>query len=946
MLQLSNPSRARRPILHLLALLAWVVVALAPMPARAVELTGQLRGQVTDADGLAIPGVSIDLSSPAMQGHKTTQTDSNGRYFFAALPPGKYTAKATMEGLKPAIGTARVVAGFTEELNLTMVPATATEEITVVEEKPTVDVTSTRTGVVMTKEMLRDIPNPGRDYQAATAYAPGVVDNGTGNPNIRGGLSFGNQYYIDGINTTDPVTNTFSTNMNYDAIEEVQVITGGMDAEYGRALGGAVNVVTRSGGNQFEGDVQLLYQSTRPQIYKPLPDEVDAEGNPLVSDNRDYSFAANLGGPIQKDKLWFFTGVQLDYNVYTPYVSSDVGRPSEYPMQSRLWKSAYLFGKVTWRPSANQRLWIHAQADPTTIDNVDAGPYVLPNADTYWTQGGWIASIGDEWTPNAKTIVETQLFQEQEYLNFEPMAWKDCVSVSSSDLCDKSFLDSQKWNPAGLDHFWQGWGATDFSYGPYSYKYLSRRPRSSLTFSVTRFVDFLGAHQFKAGVQGDIISSKESMPGAEKGIAYYTNSGDSADLANYTPQYLYKYEEPYSVQLQGKLASWYVQDVWHPVPRLTLRPGVRFDWSKFINNDGQTVFNKMGVGPRFGAAYDLTGDGRTSVHAYYGRFYDSGFLDLASTLSRTATSAYYGWSEQTGTWSTSPAQVFSGSTLAAEDLIMPWSDKYDVGVSRDLGDGWGLSTDFTYESTHNLWEDDEVNLIWDSTGTNVVGSRDGTGAFEYRLRTPDEAFIRYTSLEVSLNRQFDEHWGMLSSYTWSHAYGRARDDLNQGMASAAFDIPELQKYEVGLMPYDVPHQVKVAGSYRNAEAIEVSDKTALGFLLGWNFRMSSGTPYEPAWEHPSYGYVYRHAIDGSYRLPAYSQTDVKVGLTLAEGKSTWDLTAEVFNLFNTRTVTSVQTAAYGADGTPTTDSDGNLVFGQVLSRQNPRYLQLGLRGEF
>jgi len=240
--------------------------------------------------------------------------------------------------------------------------------------------------------------------------AAGVSDNGTGNPNMRGGLSYGNQYYVDGVNTTDPITNTFSMNMNFDAIEEIEVITGGMDAEYGRSLGGAVNIVTRSGSNEFHSDLQLLFDSHKTKIYKPLPEEEDI----VLPEEFSLSTALNLGGPIVQDRLWFFTSVQYNISQSTPIVPEDVSRPE--PLQSEDWRSTYLFGKLTWRPSASHRIWVQAQLDPTNIENADRSIYTLPSAEIRWKQGGWLASLGHVWTPTDATIVESQLYAQSSYL--------------------------------------------------------------------------------------------------------------------------------------------------------------------------------------------------------------------------------------------------------------------------------------------------------------------------------------------------------------------------------------------------------------------------------------------------------------------------------------------------------------------------------------------------
>jgi len=922
-------------------------------PASAADLTGQLRGTVVDADGIGIPGVVVNITSDKLQGARSIDTDMDGNFRALALPPGDYDVHIDKAGFQSKIATIKVYAGRTSQVELTMQLAQAGEEITIVAEKPTVDVTTTRTGIVLTKEMLRDIPNAGRDYQSAATFAPGVVDNGSGNANMRGGTFTSNQYYVDGVNTTDPLTGTFSNNMNFDAIEEFQVLTGGMDAEYGKALGGAVNVVTRSGGNDFEGDIQLLYSGKATRLYKPLPEE----GNNSNISYSDATAAANVGGPILKDKLWFFAGTQLNRSVYENTVPAEVGR--DEPMAPRYWNSEYVFGKLTWSPTNNQRLWAQVQADPTSIENSTQDPYTLPSGEEWWKQGGWIGSLGHIWTPDASTILETQLATETSYIVTQPIQELWCTRNQWTD-CDPASNYGYP-NP--------GWYSNGgFSYGPEPYGSTSYRHRYTLDSSLTRLFTALGEHQAKTGINLELLQSASAFPGVgpettdeqgdspdTSGLAYYEPTGDPNDVKSYVPSQLTVYNSQYDSTISAALFAWYLQDVWHPWQRLTLRPGVRLDYGSmyirpfFDPGFGDSkVLSTLNIAPRMGVAYDLTGDGRTSAHAYYGRFYDPGYLAIPDILTDTDTgSTNYNWDAGHQSWTESGTSS-AGYSLAHGDLRTPHSDELDAGLSRDVGDGWGLDLNFAYKTTRNRWEDDEVNLIWNADGTQVVGGRNGTSSAVYRLRTPNEIFNNFTSVELQANRQFDEHWGMVASYTWSKSYGFLQENTT-ALNSGSFDNYTQNKVDVGLQPYDIPHNLKMAGSYRNAEAIPLGDSTSLGFLGGWNFNASSGAPYRKDYYNQYYQGWYNHKdpIDGTYRLPAYVQLDLKAGLTFQAGRSTWDITAECFNVFNDRTVTSVDTRYGNQDGTGVvTDSNGDPYWGRPQSRQAPRYFQFGLRGEF
>lgn len=903
-------------------------------PALAVELNGIIKGEVTDPDDIGVPNAAVELVSDALLGEHSQLTDGEGNFRFVALPPGEYVVRVTPVGqaLQPwESGVIEVRPGSTLQVSPVLAVKGTDEEITVFGDAPVVDVENASTGVTLDARFLKDVPN-GRDYQSAIAVTPGVV--GGGNVNAQGGFESSNQYYVDGVNATDPLTNTFSMNMNYDAIEAIQVVTGGMDAEYGRALGAAVNMVTKSGGNDFEGTAILQYRAPSFTIAPEL------DGDSTDEDLQE-SLVLNLGGPIVRDRVWFYTSVQADRLIRTTSIDPEaIGRDMDkFPMAPRDWRSLYLFGKVTAQPSSAHRISVHVQADPTWIDNVEQDAYVLPSAETVQNQGGWLGSVEHVFTPNPDLQVKTQLYYQANFLDYYSILWKKCEERDPDTGACTQYDTSDYTNGPDVTNGWFAEDADGFSYGEYPYASFNRRHRMSLNSKATWWVRALGEHAFSTGVQLERLRSAYVYPGIDDpGLVYYAHDGDPTNLEGYTPSTVYRYDNDWDVTYTGGLYSWYLQDVYKPVPRLTIRPGVRVDYARMANDEGEVVFNRATVSPRFGVAYDLTGDGKTSVNAHYGRFYDSGFLVISDLLrSKSQGYAAYGWDSDLGDWSPNPLSSGSSSFLAHEDLRNPYQDAFKFGVSRQVGEGFGLMTNFVYKEDHNFWEDDEVNLIWNQEGTDVVGYRNGTNEAIYRLRTPDDLYTKYTSVEVMMTKTFTEHWAMLASYTWSRAYGTNSAD----QATGAMDNPRQRDVEIGLLDYDVPHNVKVSGSYNDNDVWRVG-RLHGGVLFGWDYQLRSGYPYQKTvWN--DYNRSYSNFIeeqDGTYRLPAYSNLNLRAGVNFQAGRAKWAIMGNVENVFNDRTVTGVNTA-YDPEAT-----GDEQTFGVITSRQQPRRFDIMLRGEF
>src|SRR5215208_2324471 len=247
---------------RVLVLLALVLVSTVPLFGQTTT-AGGVTGTVTDSSGGALPGVTVELSGPAMQGTRSVVTDSSGQYRFVNVPPGEnYHLTVSLSGFAPVSKTiARIYLGQEATVDVPL-RAAVSEAITVTAEAPLVDVTNTTTGTNVTSRQFESLPTQ-RSFQQLTTLAPGVNmemgasrSNQLGNsPSVGASSAPENNYIIDGLSTTDARYGTSGTNLTMNFVEEVQVMTGGYSAEFGRSTGGVFNVITKSGSNQFRGDV-------------------------------------------------------------------------------------------------------------------------------------------------------------------------------------------------------------------------------------------------------------------------------------------------------------------------------------------------------------------------------------------------------------------------------------------------------------------------------------------------------------------------------------------------------------------------------------------------------------------------------------------------------------------------------------------------------------------
>ncbi|HEU5181984.1 MAG TPA: carboxypeptidase regulatory-like domain-containing protein, partial [Candidatus Polarisedimenticolia bacterium] len=363
---------------------------------------GTVKGIVVDKDGSPLPGATVTLEnrSIGIVGLGGV-TNAQGEFRITPVPPGKgYTLRVNLPSYQKIEFTLEVYSGKTVVQNVTL-REEFKERVRVEGKEETVNTESTQISTTITSEFISGLPILGTDYQDVLTLAPGVTDvNDTGNPNIHGARDTDVVTLVDGVSTTDPFDGHFGQNLNTESIEEIEVITAGAGAQFGRAQGGFVNIVTKSGGNEFKGSFTLQMRTYRLDGDGAGVDPAELRGGLGETDGfRDLSFNTiypflSVSGAFVKDHLWYY---------FAPEYNNE-----EFPVNAgtqayiQTLKDARVTGKLTWQISSNNKLSMTALWDDLSFDNQNLGSRVDLESGYTQKRGGPTITLVDNaiFTPN------------------------------------------------------------------------------------------------------------------------------------------------------------------------------------------------------------------------------------------------------------------------------------------------------------------------------------------------------------------------------------------------------------------------------------------------------------------------------------------------------------------------------------------------------------------
>jgi hypothetical protein len=923
-----------------------LLVGLAALPLLAQTYpTGSLSGHVTDGV-TALPGVTVTVSSPNLQGTRTAVTTTNGDYILSFLPAGEYKVRFELQGFQTLETSIKISAAQTSKLDATMPAAKVAEEVTVVGSYETISSTGTAS-TTLEASLQNKLPIT-RDLQGAVLLTAGVSNTGPSNAiAISGAQSYESLFLINGVVVNENIRGQATNLFIEDAIQETTITTSGISAEYGRFAGGVVNTLTKSGGNEVHGSFRDTFDNDKWTAPTPLTVEHSR------ADKVNSTFEATLGGYLWKDKFWYFLAGRNRETTGT-----DQTRETNIVFPTGQTETRYE-GKLTLALSADHRFvgsYIDRNREWTnyyfaSVPIVDTGDqlYSRPTPESL-AAINYTGVLADNFFVEAQASQRKMTFKEYGgmhrgdlilgtpvYSNAQAYVGNAAIFCGSCEYetrDNEDYLAKGSWflSTAGL-------GSHDivFGYDQYHDKVFSVNHQSATDyiFSATEFI-FSGENWYPV-VYGDGSADVDWYP--------FPIIGEGTDFAQ---------------------TGIFINDKWRLNNSWSFNIGLRYDKNDGKNSIGGTVAKDSYISPRLGVVFDPKGDGNWVFNASFGKYVmtiaDTGNVadqspqagavlvwgywgpdfntDCDPDTGTNCTSAQdvlrgaFDWFDSIGGTTTQPdylAQFNGYNRIIKDSLGSPYAEEIAAGVTKRLGASGILRLDYVNRNFKNAYTN-HVDMSTGQVEVIALGQNWGEQDLGY---VENSSFLerKYDGINLTASYRLGDSWNIGGNYTYSHTYGNFNGETSGSGPVLTTNVPnyypEYQDVKwsnsSGDLATDQRHRGRI---WLVWDAINSKHNNLSISLMESYF---SGTPYGAVGAIRSYRYVtnpgyvnvpasvtYYYTNRGAFLTDNITRTDISVNYGFkfpALGKEfEIFIIPAVTNAFNEQGVTSVNTTVYDRTG--------------------------------